>query len=78
MAPIGIGQRIRVIDAAPTEYKQAGTVVAGGTRAGRSVRLDHDRLPDARTFFHVAELRAVSARLAEIVQVRGKTREDTL
>ena len=59
MAPIGIGQRVRVINDRLVHFRQLGVVVAGGTPDGWYVHLDYDDdSPDAQIFFHTEELEA--------------------
>ena len=59
MAPIEIGQRVRVINDRLVHFRQLGVVVAGGTPDGWYVHLDYDDdSPDAQIFFHTEELEA--------------------
>jgi hypothetical protein len=59
MAPIGIGQRVRVIDDRLVHFRQLGVVVADGKLDGWYVHLDYDSdSPDAQIFFHAEELEA--------------------
>jgi hypothetical protein len=63
MAPIQIGQRVRVINERLVHYRQVGTVVAVGTADDWYVHLDYDNeRPDARILFHTEELEVAPER----------------